>query len=132
MIDVLTVAAIEQRIKNMNANRKRGFSMEEFARFACIDYRNMKKMIFEGSMRMTETSQRRLSRALLALEMGEAGIRMDIAGRKVLGYHAQHEVKPTMKRGNLIVRTNEGFGLSIKPVNKYDYSQPHVLKKERG
>lgn len=132
MIDVLTVAAIEQRIKNMNANRKRGFSMEEFARFACIDYRNMKKMIFEGSMRMTETSQRRLSRALLALEMGEAGIRMDIAGRKFLGYHAQHEVKPTMKRGNLIVRTNEGFGLSIKPVNKYDYSQPHVLKKERG
>lgn len=132
MIDVLTVAAIEQRIKNMNANRKRGFSMEEFARFACIDYRNMKKMIFEGSMRMTETSQRRLSRALLALEMGEAGIRMDIAGRKFLGYHAQHEVKPTIKRGTSIVRTNDGFSLSIKPVNKYDYSQPHVLKKERG
>jgi hypothetical protein len=132
MIDVLTVAAIETRIKNMNANRKRGFPMEEFARFACVDYRNMKKMIFEGSMRMTETSQRRLSRALLALEMGEAGVRMDIAGRKFLGYHAQHEVRPTIKRGNTLVRTESGFALSIKPVNKYDYSQPHVLKKERG
>ena len=132
MIEVLTVAAIETRIKNMNANRKRGFPMEEFARFACVDYRNMKKMIFEGSMRMTETSQRRLSRALLALEMGEAGVRMDIAGRKFLGYHAQHEVRPTIKRGNTLVRTESGFALSIKPVNKYDYSQPHVLKKERG
>jgi hypothetical protein len=132
MIDVLTVSAIETRIRNMNANRKRGFPMEEFARFACIDYRNMKKMIFEGSMRMTETSQRRLSRALLALEMGEAGIRMDIAGRKFLGYHAQHEVKPTLKRGSTIVRGENGFTLSMKPVNKYDYSQPHVLKKERG
>jgi hypothetical protein len=132
MIDVLTVSAIETRIKNMNANRKRGFPMEEFARFACVDYRNMKKMIFEGSMRMTETSQRRLSRALLALEMGEAGVRMDIAGRKFLGYHAQHEVRPTIKRGNTLVRTESGFALSIKPVNKYDYSQPHVLKKERG
>ena len=132
MIDVLTVSAIEQRIKNMNSNRKRGFSMEEFARFACIDYRNMKKMIFEGSMRMTETSQRRLSRALLALENGEAGIRMDIAGRKFLGYHAQHEVKPTMKRATAIVRTENGFSLSVKPVNKYDYSQDHVLKKGRG
>jgi hypothetical protein len=39
MIDVLTVAAIEQRVLNMGANRKRGFSMEEFARFACVDYR---------------------------------------------------------------------------------------------
>jgi hypothetical protein len=132
MIDVLTVAAIETRIKNMNANRKRGFPMEEFARFACVDYRHMKKMIVEGSMRMTETSQRRLSRALLALEMGEAGVRMDIAGRKFLGYHAQHEVRPTIKRGNTLVRTESGFALSIKPVNKYDYSQPHVLKKERG
>lgn len=102
--------------------------MEEFARFACIDYRNLKKMVFEG-MRMTETSQRRLSRALLALEMGEAGIRMDIAGRKFLGYHAQHEVKPTLKRGNLIVKTNEGFSLSVKPVNKYDYSQDRLLNK---
>jgi hypothetical protein len=89
-------------------------------------------MIFEGSMRMTETSQRRLSRALLALEMGEAGVRMDIAGRKFLGYHAQHEVRPTIKRGNTLVRTESGFALSIKPVNKYDYSRPHVLKKERG
>lgn len=132
MIDVLTVAAIEQRVLNMGAKRKRGFSMEEFARFACVDYRNMKKMIFEKNMRMTLTSQRRLSRALLALEMGEAGIRMDIAGRKFLGYHSQHEIKPTMKRGTSIVRTENGFSLSVKPVNKYDYSQERVLKKERG
>lgn len=132
MIDVLTIAAIETRIKNMNANRKRGFPMEEFARFACVDYRNMKKMIFEGSMRMTETSQRRLSRALLALEMGEAGIRMDIAGRKFLGYHAQHEVKPTIKRAASIVKSENGFSLSVKPVNKYDYSQDRLLSKKRG
>jgi hypothetical protein len=131
-MDVLTVAAIKERVKNMNSNRKRGFPMEEFARFACIDYRNMKKMIFEGNMRMTETSQRRLSRALLALENGEAGTRMDIAGRKFLGYHAQHEVKPTMKKSTLIVKNESGFILSIKPVNKYDYSRGNLLSKKRG
>ena len=83
-------------------------------------------------MRMTETSQRRLSRALLALENGEAGIRMDIAGRKFLGYHAQHEVKPTMKRETAIVKTENGFSLSVKPVNKYDYSRENLLSKKRG
>jgi hypothetical protein len=64
--------------------------------------------------------------------MGEAGIRMDIAGRKFLGYHAQHEVKPTIKRATSIVKTENGFSLSVKPMNKYDYSQPHLLKKGRG
>jgi hypothetical protein len=129
---VLTVTEIEERLHNMNRNRKRGFSMEEFARFACVDYRNLKKMAFEGSMRMTETSQRRLSRALLALENGEAGTRMDIAGRKFLGFHAQHEIKPTMKKASLIVKNENGFSLSIKPMNKYDYSRENLLSKKRG
>ncbi len=84
MIEVLTIQEIEKRIQSMNLDRKRGFSMEEFSRFACIDYRNLKKMCLEGSIPITELSQRKLSKALWALEKGEAGLRMDIAGRKYL------------------------------------------------
>lgn len=132
MITVLTVLEIEERVRNMNANRKRGFSMEEFSKFACVDYRNLKKMVFEGSMRMTETSQRRLSKALLAIENGEAGMRLDIAGRKFLGYHTPEEYKPAMKRATMIVRAAGEFKLSVKPVNKYDYSRENLLTKKRG
>lgn len=132
MIKVLTIREIEERVLNMNQNRKRGFSMEEFSRFAGIDYRNLKKMVMEGCIPITELSQRKLSKALLAIENGEAGMRMDIAGRKFLDYHPPHEYKPTIKRGMLIEKTNEGFSLSVKPTNKHDYSKPNLLKKERG
>ena len=53
MIKVLTIREIEERVLNMNQNRKRGFSMEEFSRFAGIDYRNLKKMVMEGSIPIT-------------------------------------------------------------------------------
>ena len=132
MITVLTIKEIEERVLRMNQNRKRGFSMEEFSRFAGIDYRNLKKMVMEGCIPITELSQRKLSKALLALENGEAGMRMDIAGRKFLDYHAPHEYKPPIKRGISIEKTNEGFSLSVKPVNKYAYSRPNVLTKKRG
>ena len=132
MIKVLTIREIEERVLNMNQNRKRGFSMEEFSRFAGIDYRNLKKMVMEGSIPITELSQRKLSKALLAIENGEAGMRMDIAGRKFLDYHPPSEYGQAIKRGMSIEKTNDGFSLSVKPVNKYDYSKPNVLKKERG
>lgn len=132
MIKVLTIREIEERVLNMNQNRKRGFSMEEFSRFAGIDYRNLKKMVMEGSIPITELSQRKLSKALLAIENGEAGMRMDIAGRKFLDYHMPNEYGQAIKRGMSIEKTNDGFSLSVKPVNKYDYSKPNLLKKERG
>jgi hypothetical protein len=132
MIEVLTIQEIEKRIQSMNLDRKRGFSMEEFSRFACIDYRNLKKMCLEGSIPITELSQRKLSKALLALEKGEAGLRMDIAGRKYLDFHPSSEYKIPMKRGISIEKTNDGFSLSVKPVNKMSYSTEHLLKKKRG
>lgn len=132
MIEVLTIAEIELRVQNMNLNRKRGFSMEEFSRFAGIDYRNLKKMCLEGCIPISELSQRKLSKALLALERGEAGVRKDMIGRKFLDYHPRDEYKIPMKRGMSIERSNDGFSLSIKPVNKYSYSELNVLKKKRG
>ena len=65
----------------------------------------------------------------LALENGEAGMRMDIAGRKKLDFHPPKEYKPYFKRGFNLKMTASGFGLDVKPVNKYDYSKPHLLKK---
>ena len=104
--------------------------MQEFAKFACVDYRNMKKMFFEKTIPVSETSQRRLSRALLALENGEAGMRIDIAGRKFLGFHSAKEVKPSMKKSFLISFGNNAIQLTVQPVNKYDFDRPHLLTKK--
>ena len=63
-MDVLTIEAIKTRLQAMNRNRKRGFSMEMFAKFAGVDYRNLKKMALEECITMTALSQRKLSKAL--------------------------------------------------------------------
>ena len=129
MITVLPIAEIKKRLHNMRENRRRGYSMAAFAKLAGVDYRNMKKAFFEEKMPISETTQRRISKALQALENGEAGMRMDIAGRMILDYHPPKEFGKTLKRGYTLEMTNGKIGLSVKPVNKYDYTKPPLLKK---
>jgi len=129
MIKVLSIAEIRLRLQNMRLNRKRGYSMAAFAKLAGVDYRNMKKAFFEQKMPVSETTQRRISKALQALENGEAGMRMDIAGRMILDYHPPKDFGKTLRRGYTLEMTNGKISLSIKPVNKYDYTKPHLLKK---
>lgn len=129
MITVLPIAEIKKRLHNMRENRRRGYSMAAFAKLAGVDYRNMKKAFFEEKMPISETTQRRISKALQALENGEAGMRMDIAGRMILDYHPPKEFGKTLKRGYTLELTNGRIGLSVKPINKYDYTKPPLLKK---
>lgn len=103
--------------------------MAAFAKLAGVDYRNMKKAFFEQKMPVSETTQRRISKALQALENGEAGMRMDIAGRMILDYHPPKDFGKTMRRGYTLELSNGKISLSVKPVNKYDYTKPHLLKK---
>jgi transcriptional regulator GlxA family with amidase domain len=129
MITVLPIAEIKKRLHNMRENRRRGYSMAAFAKLAGVDYRNMKKAFFEQKMPVSETTQRRISKALQALEDGQAGMRMDIAGRMILDYHPPKEFGKTLKRGYTLELTNGKIGLSVKPINKYDYTKPPLLKK---
>lgn len=129
MITVLSIAEIRLRLQNMRENRRRGYSMAAFAKLAGVDYRNMKKAFFEQKMPVSETTQRRISKALQALENGEAGMRMDIAGRMILDYHPPKDFGKTMRRGYTLELSNGKISLSVKPVNKYDYTKPHLLKK---
>jgi hypothetical protein len=132
MIEVLTIEELRTRMDAMRAQRRRGFSIQMFAKFAGVDYRNLKKMFFEkNEVPITNLSQRKLSRALLALEKGEAGMRIDIAGRKKLDYHPPKDFGLTLRRGYQINFANGTVGLTVKPVNKYDFNKQNLLKKGR-
>jgi hypothetical protein len=132
MIKVLTIEEIKQRMNAMRSNRKRGFSIQEFSRFAGIDYRNLKKMFFENKMVITELTQRKLSKALLALETGEAGLRLTITGERILDYHPRKEQKPALKKGFNIYLTGAGANLSVGPVNRYSFNINNIFNKQRG
>ncbi len=76
---------------------------------------------------MSELSQRKLSRALLALENGEAGPRMDIAGRKSVGYHRREEQRPTMARSMGLQNVGGEFKMRVGIVNKYAFNNKKII-----
>ena len=129
---VLTKEEILKRIANMRSNRKRGFTMRMFAEFALINYRHMESVTRNQSDTFTELTQRKLSKALLALEKGEAGPRIDILGRKFIGYNPK--AKPVLRRGMGLEMTAGGFKMKVGIVNKYDFSKPRLddSVKKRG
>jgi hypothetical protein len=121
MHTVLPKDEIYRRVDAMRKNRRKGFSMKMFAEFACMNYRH-----FEAVLRdtFTESSQRKVSKALLALEKGEAGPRMDILGKRFIGYHPKP--KPVYRRSMGIEKTRDGFKIAIGLQNKYSFSNKRL------
>ena len=132
MAMVLTKDEIIYRLNNMRSNRRRGFSMRMFAEFALMNYRHMEAICRDGTDTFTELTQRKLSKALLALENGEAGPRIDILGRKFIDFHPK--AKPVLRRGMGLEQTADGFKMKVGIVNKYDFSKPRLddSVKKRG
>ena len=132
MDTVLTKQEIIRRLGTMRSNRKRGFTMRMFAEFACIGYRHMEAITRDGDSNFTELTQRKLSKALLALERGDAGPRIDILGRKFIDYHPKS--KPVLRRSMGLEITSDGIKMKVGIKNKYDFSQPRLddSLKKRG
>lgn len=132
MDTVLTKAEIIRRLEIMRSKRKRGFTMRMLADFAAIGYRHMESITRDGSSTFTELTQRKLSKAILALENGEAGPRMDILGRKFIDYHPK--AKPVLRRSMGLEITATGIKMKVGITNKYDFSQPRLddSLKKRG
>ena len=132
MDTVLTKDEIIRRLDTMRSKRKRGFTMKMFAEFACINYRHMESVCRNKADTFTELTQRKLSKALLALETGEAGPRIDILGRKFIGYNKT--AKPVLRRSMGIEISPNGFKMKVGITNKYDFSKPRLddSLKKRG
>ena len=120
MDTVLTKEEIIRRVDVMRKNRRKGFSMKMFAEFACMNYRHFEAVLRDRKDNFTESSQRKVSKALLALEKGEAGPRMDILGKRFIGYHPKP--KPVYRRSMGIEKTRDGFKIAIGLQNKYSFS----------
>ena len=132
MDTVLTKAEILKRLATMRSNRKRGFTMKMFAEFASMDYRDLESVTRDRTDTFTEVTQRKLSRALLALERGEAGPRIDILGKKFIGFN--QKAKPVLRRSMGLTVTDGEFKVRVGLSNKYDFSKPRLddLAKKRG
>ena len=132
MDTVLPKTEILRRLDAMRSKRNRGFTMKMFAEFACINYRHMEAVCRNRSDTFTELTQRKLSKAILALEAGEAGPRIDILGKKFIGYHKAP--KPVLRRAVGLTQTVDGFKVKVGIVNKYDFSTARLddLDKKRG
>jgi hypothetical protein len=92
----------------------------------------MESITRDQTSNFTELTQRKLSKALLALERGEAGPRIDILGKKFIGFHP--EAKPVLRRSMGLEMTADGFKMKVGITNKYDFSKPRLddSVKKRG
>lgn len=124
---ILTKQQIIDRISAMYLNKARGFTIYHFVEFADLDYTHFRR-VYKQESPMTESMQRKLSRALTALENGEAGPRMDIAGRKSVGYHRREEQRPAMTRGMGLQNVGGEIKMRIGIVNKYSFNHKKILK----
>ena len=124
MHTVLPKDEIYRRVDAMRKNRRKGFSMKMFAEFACMNYRHFEAVLRDRKDTFTESSQRKVSKALLALEKGEAGPRMDILGTRFIGYHPKP--KPVYRRSMGIEKTRDGFKIAIGLQNKYSFSNKRL------
>jgi hypothetical protein len=70
MHTVLPKDEIYRRVDAMRKNRRKGFSMKMFAEFACMNYRHFEAVLRDRKDTFTESSQRKVSKALLALREG--------------------------------------------------------------
>lgn len=124
---ILTKQQIIDRISAMYLNKNRGFTMYHFVDFSDIDYAHFRR-VYKQESPMTESIQRKLSRALIALENGEAGPRRDIAGRKSVGYHRREEQRPAMARSMGLQSVGGEIKMRIGIVNKYSFNHKKILK----
>jgi hypothetical protein len=124
---ILTKQQIIDRISAMYLNKARGFTIYHFVEFVGIDYAHFRR-VYKQELPMTETIQRKISRALTALENGEAGPRMDIAGRKSIGYHRKEEQRPAMARSIGLQNVGGEIKMRIGIVNKYSFNPKKILK----
>ena len=124
---ILTKQQIIDRISAMYLNKNRGFTMYHFVDFSDIDYTHFRR-VYKQESPMTESIQRKLSRALIALENGEAGPRRDIAGRKSVGYHRREEQRPAMARSMGLQSVGGEINMRIGIVNKYSFNHKKILK----
>jgi hypothetical protein len=132
MDTVLTKEEILRRLANMRSKRKRGFTMQQFAEFALMNYRHMESVTRNQTDTFTELTQRKLSKALLALERGEAGPRIDILGKKFVGYHPKP--KQVLRRTIGLTFGSEGIKMKVGIENKYDFGKSRLddSLKKRG
>lgn len=119
-------------MENMRSNRRRGFTMKQFAEFALINYRHMEAVTKYRIDTFTELTQRKLSKALLSLERGEAGPRIDILGRKFVDYH--QKPRPALRRTIGLSLGPDGIKMKVGIENKYDFGKPRLddALKKRG
>jgi hypothetical protein len=129
---VLTKEEIIARYRALSANRKRGFPLRFFCEFAGVHIRNVNKMCLEQSQPMSELSQRKLSKAFLALETGEAGLRFDILGKKFIGWHPKNQQKPYLKRSIGLKMGENGFELQISRVNRFAAPPTPILRPKES
>jgi len=109
-------------MKRFLADKKRGISIEMFAKLAGYEKGYLREVFLDGKWPLTETLQVRVSKALQSWQKGEVAVMEKYDGTRHI--HYRKEPKPRYVKTCRLNLTTEGFKLSVGVRNKADYSRP--------
>lgn len=113
-----------ERMARFFKDKKRGISIKLFADLCGVTERLLWMVFNEKTAPLSETLQRRVSKALQSLERGDIAVmeRIDLT-RKV---EYRKKPKPRYIKSCKLVLGPNGIGLKVGVRNKFDYSNPRL------
>ena len=106
-------------IKRFLKDKDRGISVQLFADLAGMSKGHLMDVFFYETEPLTETVQRRVSKAYTEWRDGEVAIMQNRDNTKFVQY--RKEAQPVMERSNALQFVNGGIKIKMGITNKYDY-----------
>ena len=103
-------------------DKNRGISLEKFSELCGINKRTLLDLFLYEDVRLTEFYQRRVSSAYEHWKNGEVKIMRRPDATQYVDYRKVPEPPIFPHMG--VIKTPDGFKLSIGPRNRHDYSYP--------
>lgn len=125
--DILTKSDLLKRFKRFHADKNRGISMNLFAEMCGISAIYLDKVFIHETEPITEVTQIRVSRAMLAHQKGQLRVMENpLSKKRYAEYRPKGEEKPRMAKAVSFVIENGKIGLQPRPINRQDFSRPDL------
>ena len=125
--DILTKSDLLKRFKRFHADKNRGISLALFADMCGITVGHLHQVFITETEPLTEVTQIRVSRAMLAHQKGQLRVMENpLSKKRYAEYRPKGEEKPRMAKAVSFVIENGKIGLQPRPINRQDFSRPDL------
>ena len=126
----LTKRELTKHMQRFNADKERGISIALFAELAGISHGHFYDVFIYNTEPLTETVQRRVSKAYQQWKAGNVKVMKRIDNTRYVDYRKESQPVFMPKMGLQV--TSQGIKVKVGMVNRHDYSEISLDEALRG